>query len=194
MFTEAFAIWERTQLPAPHRRCKYTVSLLMRVWSLPLLARSVAAHTLREFVAAMLLTLVDPRVLEIQEGGNLMKASFLILPLSSRLLVCCVACFDYHGCVGHVLTFLDINRPDDRNLLRQPRVSGFSAWFGACFAVEHQIHPPVYLPYCKPTRWQARVLGPPWTLSCLAFGTHVIRKLHPSTCLFICVLDDHVCR
>jgi len=74
MFMEAFSIWERTRRPAPHRRCKYTVSLLMRVWSLPLLARSVAADTLREFVAAMLLTLIDSRVLEIQEGGNLMKA------------------------------------------------------------------------------------------------------------------------
>lgn len=75
MFMEAFSIWERTRRPAPHRRCKYTVSLLMRVWSLPLLARSVAADTLREFVAAMLLTLIDSRVLEIQEGGNLMKAN-----------------------------------------------------------------------------------------------------------------------
>ena len=74
MFREAFVIWERTKRPAPHRRCKYTVSLLMRVWSVPLLARSVAANTLREFVAAMLLTLIDSRVLEIQEGGNLMKA------------------------------------------------------------------------------------------------------------------------
>ena len=41
--------------------------------SIPLMARSIAADTLREFVAAMLLTLIDGRVLQIQEGANLMK-------------------------------------------------------------------------------------------------------------------------
>ncbi len=83
MFAEAFVIWERTKRPAPHRRCKYTVSLVMRVWSVPLLARSVAADTLREFLAAMLLTLIDSRVLDIQEGGNLMKARQPLPPPST---------------------------------------------------------------------------------------------------------------
>lgn len=66
-------LWERTRRPSPHRKCKYTVSLLMRLFSVPLLAHSVASDTLRDFVSAMLLTLIDSRVLEIQEGGNLMK-------------------------------------------------------------------------------------------------------------------------
>lgn len=79
IFTEAFVIWERTKQPAPHRKCKYTVSLLMRLFSVPLLARSVASDTLRDFVSAMLLTLIDGRVLEIQEGGNLMKVPFSLV-------------------------------------------------------------------------------------------------------------------
>ncbi len=79
MFAEAFVIWERTKRPAPHRKCKYTVSLLMRVFSVPLLARSIASDTLRDFVSSMLLTLIDARVLEIQEGGNLMKVRQLVL-------------------------------------------------------------------------------------------------------------------
>ena len=66
--------WEHTRRPPSHRKCKYTVSLLMRLFSVPLLAHSVASDTLRDFVSAMLLTLIDGRVLEIQEGGNLMKA------------------------------------------------------------------------------------------------------------------------
>jgi hypothetical protein len=74
MFTEAFVTWEHTRRPPSHRKCKYTVSLLMRLFSVPLLAHSVASDTLRDFVSAMLLTLIDGRVLEIQEGGNLMKA------------------------------------------------------------------------------------------------------------------------
>jgi hypothetical protein len=73
MFTEAFVTWEHTRRPPSHRKCKYTVSLLMRLFSVPLLAHSVASDTLRDFVSAMLLTLIDSRVLEIQEGGNLMK-------------------------------------------------------------------------------------------------------------------------
>ena len=73
MFTEAFVTWEHTRRPPSHRKCKYTVSLLMRLFSVPLLAHSVASDTLRDFVSAMLLTLIDGRVLEIQEGGNLMK-------------------------------------------------------------------------------------------------------------------------
>lgn len=58
----------------------------MNIFGLPALAVNVAADTLREFITIMLLTLIDMRVSNIQEGDHLMKVPVLIpLPPSPIL-------------------------------------------------------------------------------------------------------------
>ena len=67
-------VWERTRQAPDNRSCKYCASALMNVFGLPALAVNVAADTLRDFITTMLLTLIDARVSNIQEGEHLMKA------------------------------------------------------------------------------------------------------------------------